>query len=95
MSLFAVLLFMAGSPQTGKTLIGLDPIFGLDPAQGEDARVTGPLSAIWYLVFILPMFLFTPDIRKSVPIGGRWGRGCANCAARSCRLASASRCCAS
>lgn len=74
-SLFAVLLFMAGSPQTGKTLIGLDPIFGLDPAQGEDARVTGPLSAIWYLVFILPMFLFTPDIRKSVPIGRAVGQG--------------------
>ena len=36
---------------------------------GEDARATGPLSALWYLVFILPMFLFTPDAAKGMPIG--------------------------
>src|SRR5690606_23421740 len=59
-----VVLFMAGSPVTGHTLIGLEPLFGLDPKLGEDARATGPLSALWYLVFILPMFLFTPDAKK-------------------------------
>ena len=52
---------MAGSPETGLTLLGNEPIFGLDPSEGEDARATGPLSAMWYLVFILPMFFFTPD----------------------------------
>lgn len=59
--LIAVLLLMAANPDSGLTLLGSQPIFGLDPAQGEDARATGPLSALWYLVFILPMFLFTPD----------------------------------
>lgn len=59
--LIVVLLLLAGSPSSGLTLIGMEPLFGLDPAQGEDARVTGPLSAVWYIVFILPMFLFTPD----------------------------------
>lgn len=53
--------FLAASPETGKTLLGLDPLFGLDPSQGEDARASGPISALWYAVFILPMFLFTPD----------------------------------
>ena len=67
-ALFIVLLLMAGSPTTGKTLIGLDPLFGLDPKAGEDARVTGPFSAIWYLIFILPMFLFTPDTATGMPI---------------------------
>jgi UMF1 family MFS transporter len=66
--LFVVLLFLAGSLATGKTLIGLDPLFGLDPRSGEDARITGPLSALWYLVFILPMFLFTPDSATGMPI---------------------------
>jgi UMF1 family MFS transporter len=65
-ALFFVLLCLAGNPATGKTIIGITPLFGLDPAQGEDARITGPLSAIWYLVFILPMFLFTPDSSKHV-----------------------------
>lgn len=74
-ALFAVLLLLAGSPTTGKTIIGITPLFGLDPAQGEDARITGPLSAIWYFVFILPMFLFTPDSSKHVALGKAVGRG--------------------
>lgn len=74
-ALFFVLLFLAGSPSSGKTLLGITPLFGLDPALGEDARITGPLAAIWYLVFILPMFLFTPDSSKNVPIQRAVGQG--------------------
>lgn len=59
--LIVILMFLAGGVDTGKTLIGLDPLFGLDPKMGEDARVAAPLSAVWYFIFILPMFLFTPD----------------------------------
>ena len=66
--LIFVVLFMAGSAETGRTLIGIEPILGLDPAQGEDARATGPLSALWYLVFILPMFFFTPDAAAGLPL---------------------------
>ncbi len=63
--LIAVVTLLAGSPESGKTILGIDPLFGLDPETGADARVTGPISAIWYLVFILPMFLFTPDAQKA------------------------------
>lgn len=73
--LIFVVAFMAGSPETGKTIIGVDPILGLDPAQGQDARATGPLAAIWYLVFILPMFLFTPDGKRGVPMASAIRRG--------------------
>ncbi|MEL4071280.1 MFS transporter [Ochrobactrum sp. GPK 3] len=66
--LIFVVLFLAGSPQTGKTIIGIAPLFGLDPATGEDARITGPLATLWYLVFVLPMFLFTPDSARSEPL---------------------------
>lgn len=66
--LILVVGFLAGDPNTCKTLLGLTPWFGLDPAQGEDARITGPLSALWYLVFILPMFFFTPDAPRGLPI---------------------------
>lgn len=66
--LIAVVTLLAGSPESGKTILGMDPLFGLDPATGADARVTGPISAVWYLLFILPMFLFTPDAQRvSVP----------------------------
>ncbi len=63
--LIGVVALLAGNPATGKTALGLDPLFGLDPAKGEDARITGPISALWYLVFVLPMFLFTPDAGKA------------------------------
>ncbi|PWJ80102.1 UMF1 family MFS transporter [Pseudaminobacter salicylatoxidans] len=63
-ALIFVILFLAGSPETGRTLIGLQPLFGLDPKLGEDARITGPLAALWYFIFILPMFFFTPDGAK-------------------------------
>jgi MFS transporter, UMF1 family len=58
----------AASPITGKTLIGLQPWFGLNPLLGEDARITGPLAAVWYLIFIIPLFLFTPDSSKGLPL---------------------------
>ncbi len=67
--LIFVVAFLAGSPETGKTIIGTTPLFGLDPKLGEDARATGPLAALWYFVFILPMFLFTPDAAKGMPVG--------------------------
>ena len=67
--LIIVLTLLAGSATTGKTLLGIEPLWGLSPAQGEDARVTGPLAALWYLVFILPMFLFTPDRGTRRPLG--------------------------
>lgn len=66
--LIAVIAFLAGDPETGLTLIGLDPFFGLDPAMGEGARATGPFAALWYFVFILPMFLFTPDSPAAMPL---------------------------
>lgn len=66
--LIFVVAFMAASPETGKTIIGVSPILGLDPHLGEDARATGPLSAAWYFLFILPMFFFTPDSGKGRPI---------------------------
>ncbi|MGD9912662.1 MAG: MFS transporter [Rhizobiaceae bacterium] len=67
--LIFIVAFLAASPETGKTIIGADPLFGLDPAQGEDARASGPISAVWYLIFILPMFFWTPDARRGKPVG--------------------------
>lgn len=67
--LILTVALLAGSLETGKTLIGLDPLFGLDPKVGEDARATGPISALWYFVFILPMFIFTPDVSSKLGLG--------------------------
>src|SRR5690606_21032850 len=73
--LIFVVALLAGTPETGRTLFGLEPLFGLDPARGEDARATGPLSALWYAVFVLPLFLFTPDAPRAMSIRHAIGAG--------------------
>jgi UMF1 family MFS transporter len=61
LSLILVLGFLAASPGTGRTLFGFTPLFGLDPVTHQGDRITGPLTGIWFVIFVLPMFLLTPD----------------------------------
>ncbi len=37
------------------------PLLGLDQSAFEPERFTAPFAAVWYTLFILPLFLFTPD----------------------------------
>jgi UMF1 family MFS transporter len=68
LSLILVLGFLAANPVTGRTLFGFIPLFGLDPLTHEGDRITGPLTAIWFMVFVLPMFLLTPDYPVRRPV---------------------------
>jgi UMF1 family MFS transporter len=61
LSLILVLGFLAASPDTGRTLFGFMPLFGLDPVTHQGDRISGPLTGIWFMIFVLPMFLLTPD----------------------------------
>ncbi len=61
LSLILVLGFLAANPESGRTLFGLTPLFGLDPVTHQGDRITGPLTGIWFVIFVLPMFWFTPD----------------------------------
>jgi len=47
----ALLVFVRGDP----------PPFGLDVDTAEQVRATGPLVALWFAVFALPLFLAVPD----------------------------------
>jgi len=68
-SLIFMLGFLVASPDTGRTLIGLTPLFGLDAAQHEGDRAAGPLTALWFIVFVIPLFLFTPDMPARMGMG--------------------------
>src|ERR1700726_4222540 len=68
LSLILVLGFLAASPETGRTLFGFSPLFGLDPATHEGDRISGPLTGVWFIVFVLPMFLLTPDYPAKRPM---------------------------
>jgi UMF1 family MFS transporter len=67
-SLIIVLGFLAADPQTGRTLFGFTPLFGLDPVTHQGDRITGPLTGIWFIIFVLPMFLLTPDYPAKRPV---------------------------
>jgi UMF1 family MFS transporter len=74
-SLIVVLGFLAADPKTGRTLFGLAPLFGLDPATHEGTRISGPLTALWFFVFVMPMLLFTPDIPAKRRVGAALREG--------------------
>lgn len=76
-SLIVVLGFLAADPKTGRTLFGLAPLFGLDPVTQEGTRISGPLTSVWFLLFVLPMFLFTPDIKAKRPVAAAVSEGIA------------------
>lgn len=59
-ALFIMLLLFAESDE-GVTLIGIEPVLGLDPEMREGTRSVGPFIATWYLVFMIPFFLWVRD----------------------------------
>ena len=42
-----------------------EPLFGLNKAAHEHERIAGPLIALWFSIFSIPFFLFTPDRASS------------------------------
>lgn len=48
-----------------------------DSATAQQIRICGPFTALWYLVFSLPLFFFVPEISKrSKPMGQAVRAGC-------------------
>jgi len=62
-ALILMLVLFAENSTTGKTLIGIDPLFGLDAESREGTRMVGPLSAVWFVVFMIPFFLWVREPR--------------------------------
>jgi UMF1 family MFS transporter len=59
-----VMLFGVALPASGVTIGGLlpeKPLFGLDPATYEHSRIAGPVAGVWFMIFIVPLLLWTPD----------------------------------
>lgn len=69
LSLFLMLMLLAEN-DSGKTLIGLDPLFGLDASAREGTRSVGPFIAIWFMVFMIPFFAWVREPRQANRTGG-------------------------
>lgn len=72
LALVVMIGFFQATP-SGRTMVGLEPLFGLDPATGADTRIVGPFTAIWFAVFMVPFFLYTRD--TLTPSGTRYRLG--------------------
>jgi len=79
-SLVLALGFLAADPESGRTLLGFEPLFGLDASTQEGDRASGPFSALWYLLFVLPLFLLVPDAPKKASLGPAIRQGLAGLA---------------
>ncbi len=67
LALILMLLFFAESGETGKTFIGLDPLFGLSAESREGTRFVGPFTAIWYVVFMIPFAMWVRESPRRGP----------------------------
>lgn len=59
-ALVIALLLLVEQPN-GKTLIGLSPIFGLNPELQEGTRFIGPFTALWFALFMVPYFSWVKE----------------------------------
>ena len=65
-SLVIVLGFLAADPVTGKTCLRPgSALRARSRARREGDRITGPFSALWFLVFVLPLFLLHARRRRA------------------------------
>ena len=68
--IFVLLTMVESSPGSGHTILKIEPILGLDQIVRGGERAVGPLTSVWFLIFILPFFLYTPDAVKPEKIKG-------------------------
>ncbi|WP_212522700.1 MFS transporter [Actibacterium sp. MT2.3-13A] len=64
LALAIMLLLFAENAETGKTLIGIAPLLGLDPEMREGTRAVGPFTALWFAAFMIPFFLWVREPRR-------------------------------
>lgn len=77
LALVLMLALLQEDPDTGRTMVGLTPIFGLDAAAREGTRAVGPFTAIWYAVFMIPFFLWVREPKQDTRLSIRQAVGSA------------------
>ena len=66
----AIILLLFAENAAGVTFIGLSPALGLDPEAREGTRFVGPFVAVWYVVFMIPFFLWVRETGKVLGLKG-------------------------
>lgn len=61
LSLILMAAFFLIDAKAGRTMLGFEPLIAFDIESHEADRFVGPFCALWFLIFVFPFFLFTPD----------------------------------
>jgi len=77
LTLIVMLLLIIPTGGNNVTMIGLPSLLGFDAVGFEGERFAGPFTALWYLVFVLPLFLFTPDVPSKLKLKAATSAGIA------------------
>ncbi len=76
-----IMLLLLAENDAGRTFLGISPILGLDADTREGTRAVGPFAALWYILFVIPFFLWVKDPPAVKPARGAVRRGLAELAA--------------
>ncbi|MEM6371994.1 MAG: MFS transporter, partial [Pseudomonadota bacterium] len=70
---FLIMIVLIAESEPGGTtmILGLDPAFGLLNAETrEGTRAVGPFIAIWFIIFMIPYFLWVREVQPRQRQGG-------------------------
>lgn len=70
-----VMLLAFADNETGTTLLGGTPALGLNGAEREGTRFVGPFTALWFIVFMIPFFIWVKEPRQpkaALSLGQAW-----------------------
>jgi len=62
--ILVAMLLMFSLPASGAfdwSFLPLEPMFGIDISSHAHDRIAAPVTAVWVILFSIPLFLFTPD----------------------------------
>ncbi|MBL9075672.1 MFS transporter [Tabrizicola sp.] len=64
-ALVIMLGFFVSKPEDGLTYLGLPPLLGEDAETQVGTRIVGPFTAVWYILFMVPFFLWVKEPRTT------------------------------
>ncbi|MEM9716139.1 MAG: MFS transporter [Pseudomonadota bacterium] len=67
---FLIVFAMLIEGDDGRTLVGLSPIFGLDPVEREGTRSIGIFISLWFVIFMIPFFMWVREPAEPNRAGG-------------------------
>ena len=61
LTLIIMILLIIPRGEQNLTMLGMPSLLGFNSADFSGERFSGPFTALWYMIFVIPLFMFTPD----------------------------------